>query len=190
MRRVYDDDRLLDVPWVPVDSCVRIQSACCRSCRGHSKDGPQVAGQRHVETVAATGCNATRYQWLLQKSLPWGLSVRDHRCDSTTLSTLFSPFLYCYGPVSIGQVLVRCLVRCQLLSVFELNLLDRKEAAHGLFLTSGFPAFGPHFEPPRVDRQGIHSFITSSPRTLSVDHARPCGISATSRRLNLWRPAD
>ena len=98
---------LLDVPWVPVDRCVRIQSACCRSCRGHSKDGPQVAGQRHVETVAATGCNATRYQWLLQKSLPWGLSVRDHHCDSTTLSllsTLFSPFLYCYGAVSIGQV--------------------------------------------------------------------------------------
>ena len=31
------------------------QTACCRSCRGHSKAGPQVAEQQHVETVARQG---------------------------------------------------------------------------------------------------------------------------------------
>jgi hypothetical protein len=42
--------------------------------------------------------------------------------------------------------------------------LDRKRRSHALKDTFGFPAFGPHFEPPRVDRQGIHSPIIRSSR--------------------------
>jgi hypothetical protein len=55
------------------------------------------------------------------------------------------------------------------LSVFGLNSLDRELRSHALKDTFGFPAFGPHFEPSRVDRQGIHSSIMihdiTSPRT-------------------------
>ena len=46
----------LGVPRVPVcRPCEYKQTACWRSCRGHSKAGPQVAEQQHVETVARQG---------------------------------------------------------------------------------------------------------------------------------------
>ena len=61
----------LGVPRVPVcRPCEYKQTACCRSCRGHSKAGLQVAEQQHVETVARQGVahlTPRVTKWLMQK---------------------------------------------------------------------------------------------------------------------------
>ena len=40
-------------------------NSLCRRCRGHSKAGPQVAEQQHVETVARQGVTPHVTSWLL-----------------------------------------------------------------------------------------------------------------------------
>ena len=50
------DGEWLGVPWVLVDRA----STNSRSCRGHSKAGPQVAEQQHDETVAQQDVTPTK----------------------------------------------------------------------------------------------------------------------------------
>ena len=47
---------------------VNKQPACCRSCRGHSKAGPQVAELQHDETVAQQ--DVTPHEKVVAEAVP------------------------------------------------------------------------------------------------------------------------